>query len=492
MAELVDALDLGSSRLPCESSSLSSRTKKDHGFGKMSIDSRLHMSSVVEKLQGLKRRLSITLPPEKVEQAFDTRMKELTKKVKVPGFRIGKVPKQLLEKKYGQGVLQEVAEELFRSRLHEAIEEHHLHVAGRFTEPRLIQADRGQAFECSIDFEVYPQIALQVMSGEKITRLKAEVTESDIDEVIESLRKQHAEWAPVEREAKEGDRVVIDFEGKIEGVAFEGGSAVDFSFDLGAQKMLPEFESGVLGMKPEEVREVSLKFPEDYLDKTTAGRQAIFKVTLKKLMEPVLPAIDEVFLKKLSPKSKDYSEFREEVRKTVEKGARQLLKEDLNKRVLEKLLEQNSFEVPEALVNAEITQMQNKSRHQIAAEMQLSDKEVANIELPSEPYIAEARKRVQLGLLLSEVVKHYGIKVDAEEVSARIDQIAGNYPNAGKVREFLYKNKQALHEIETGILEDHSVERLLSECQIEEQLISYKEAVKQIDQHRAEEQEKGT
>jgi trigger factor len=337
---------------------------------------------------------------------------------------------------------------------------------------------RGEPLEFVVNFEVYPEIKLNSIKGENLVRNQVKITEADIDKMLDTLSKQHAEWNIVDRAAKIGDRVVIDFEGSIDGKPFAHGDAKDFTLELGSKRMIEGFEDGVVGAKPNEVREIKVTFPKEYPSEELAGQKAVFKITVHKINEPKLPALDDAFAAKLGLKEGGIAELRAEIRKGMEGEAENLMKNQFKMSVLEKLMAKNPIDIPNALVEAEINHLQQMTRNRIA--MQTKNEEQAKkMELPREPYVEQAKKRVMLGLLLGEYIKQHNIKVDQDQVKKRIEEIAATYHKPEEVISWYYNNKKMLAEIEAVVLEDQAVSQLLSELTVEDKEISYEAALKQ-------------
>lgn len=437
------------------------------------------MSASIEALNGLERRLTINIPAEQVEKAYQDRLNKVAKTAKMPGFRVGKVPKKLLESRYGAGIREEIANELVNSSVKEAIEANELQVAGAPRMESSKPATVGEALECVVSLEVYPKIALQPLTGEVVEKNRVEISEKDIDNQLELVRQSHAEWVVVDRAVVTGDRVRIDFKGTIDGLAFERGEAKDFLVEIGSKKMIPGFEEGIVGLKLNESRDIDVDFPSDYPSPELAGKKATFHITVNEISEPKLPEINDAFLEKLQIKSEDgIQTLRNKIRETLEREVEKALHEQFKAAVLDKLIAKNSIEVPNALVEAEINHLQQMTRRQIV--MQGHDpKEADKIQLPRDPYKDQAKRRVILGLLLAEVIKSHKIQVDQASVRQHIEKIAASYQQPEQVISWYYNNKQMLSEIEAVVLEDQAISRLLTELTVEEKLVSYEEVLKQ-------------
>ncbi len=434
------------------------------------------MSSSVEMLEGLKRRLKISIPTEVVEKAYQQRLRKVASTANIKGFRVGKVPPSIIEKRFGSGVRKEVADELMQENIQQAVQEQKLQIAGA---PKLSyeELSKDKPYECSIEFEVYPEIVLKSLEGLELERLSVDVTDQDIDVMLDKLALQQAEWQEVDRVAENQDKVTIDFVGTLDGTAFEGGTAQGFELELGANQMIPGFEEGIIGMKVGDVKDLPLKFPDNYHSEQLKSKNTVFKITLHKVTAAQKPPIDDIFAEKLGVKG-GLDALRQEAKKNMLKESEQILREKLKQDVLRKLVEVNPIQVPSSLVEYEINHLQDMTRQQIAQRTQ-KPSEAKEIPLPRDPYIIQAQKRVILGLLLSEFIKKHQIKADADKVRAHIEELAASYHKPEEVISWYYSNSKMLSEVESIVLESQAVERLESELTIEDKSISYEEAIKQ-------------
>lgn len=434
------------------------------------------MSVKIENLEGLRRRLVVEISAEEIEKAYQERLKKIAKTTKLPGFRPGKADPKILEKRYGKEILQEVGNELMQSNVRNAIIEEKVQIAGTpQVEP--FEAERNKTLKIVVNYETYPEIELKDMKGVQVERVTAEIMKEDVDKVLEGLRQQNAHWKEVDRPAKEHDRVIVDFEGTIDGEPFEQNAAKDFQMELGAKRMIPGFEEGVEGMKPGEERDINVTFPKEYPSQDLAGKEAVFKIKVHKVLESELPELDDAFAEKLGFKEGGLDKLKAEVRKSMERELDRALSARLKMEVLDKLVELNPIEVPEALVSTEIDHLQQLTRQQLAQSQ--SKEQADNVELPREPYIEQAKKRVILGLLLGEVIKQQAIKADPDQVRAKVEEIASTYQKPEEVVAWYYNNKRMLSEVESAVLEDQTVAKLLEQLEVNEKKISYEEAVSQ-------------
>lgn len=434
----------------------------------------------IENLDGLKRRLTISVPAEEVDEAYRAQLQVESKTVKIPRFRAGKVPLKEVERRFGKEIRQKVANELIQSGMRNAISEHKVQIAGM---PQIepFELVVGKPLEVIVHYETYPEIQLSEIKGEHLERPRAEVTSDDIAKVLESLQQQHAEWEEVTRAAEEGDRVIIDFEGTQDGEPFDQGSAKDFQVELGSNRMIPGFEEGIVGMKSSEQRDIKVTFPKEYPHATLAGSEAMFKITVHKIMAANLPPLDDALAEKLGFKEGGLEALKADIRKNMEQELERVLSAELKMNLLDKLIELNPIEVPNALIEAEIDHLQQLTRQQMAQSR--SPDEAKKADLPREPYLEQAKKRVILGLLLSEVIKQEQIKASPDQVRAKIEEIASSYQKPEEVIAWYYNNKGMLAEIESAVLEDQAVTKLLEQFEVDDKEITCEEALKKRSQH---------
>jgi trigger factor len=420
------------------------------------------MQVSVESTGALGRRMTITVPADQVEEAISSRLKRLARQVKLPGFRPGKVPMKVVEQKYSGQVLSEVAGDLIQESFQQAVDKEGLRPAGG---PRIQPASvaRGKEFEYTAEFEVYPEIPRPNLEGEKIARPTSTVADADIDRTIERLRRQRATWKPVERAAKKGDQLTIDFLGKLDGEPFAGGQATDFRLELGSSALIAGFEEGLAGAKAGEQRHLDIAFPADYGGLHLAGKKAVFEVTVKAVAEPELPEVDEQFIKDLGVASGSMEDFRKEVRNNLEREMQQRLRSLLSTRVLEALLKRNDIEIPAALVNAELQRiLQDRQQRGVAAGIVEEDR-------------LQARRRVAIGLVFAEIIKLQGISADAEKMKAHVEDMASQYDQPEEFKRWFFSEPARLREVEGLVLEDQIVAHLLEKADVTEESMSFQE-----------------
>ncbi len=428
----------------------------------------------IEKLDGLKRKVTLTIPAEKVGEAFNKRLKHYAKDAKIPGFRPGKVPMDMLEKRFATAIHQEIVPDLVNESFHDFITENELKIAGA-PSIELGEMAKGKSMEYSASFEVYPEVELADFTQCKFEKQQAKVADTDVDGMLEKLRRQQAAWETVERAAEKGDQVTVDFVGKLDGEEFEGGKAQDFALELGSKQMIPGFEDGLMGASAGETRNLELTFPEDYQAKNLAGKLTSFEVTIKAVKAAKLPEINQDFVNKLGIKG-GVDSLRDEVKTNMQREVDQLLTTNLKNSVMEKLVELNPMDPPDGLVEHEIKHLQAMFRKQLMAQGQAKKEDLDKLDLPRDPYVEQAKRRVILGLLLAEVVKANDIKATDEAVRAKVTEMAASYQDPNQVITWYYNNKDALAEIEAAVLEEQAVAKLIELAKVTEREVSYQEA----------------
>lgn len=431
------------------------------------------MSASLKKLDGLSHQLTVTVPAAELTKKYEQLLNKAAQNAKMPGFRPGKVPTHILAQKHGKEIRQDAINELMQSSMQEAVQKQGLNIAGQ---PSLesMTAEEGKDLEYTIKFETFPEVKLADLSGAHVDRLHAEVAEKDIDTMLETLRKQNAEWVKSDSAAKKEDRVVIDFDGSLDGTPFQGGKAEKFKLQLGSGQMIPGFEDGIVGMKAGEEKVIKVTFPAEYPAEELKGKTADFKITMHEVLGPKLPELDAAFAKKMGFKA--FDTMRDEVKKSMQQEIQNVLKQRLKMAVLDQLLEKNKIEVPSALLKAEVAHLQSTTRQKMVEQY---GKEAEKIELPSAPYEKEAEKRVKLGLLLGEVIKSKQLKVEHSAVHKKIEEIAQNYQDPAQVVTWYHNNKQMMSQLESVLLEDAAVDVLLSQMKVADKNVSYEEAIKQ-------------
>lgn len=431
------------------------------------------MQVIVETTGALGRRMTVAVPAERLEREISARMKRLSQTARFPGFRPGKAPMKMVEAQYGGQVLEEVVGDLIRSTFYEAVSEKGLKPAGGPNiEPKRV--DRGQDFEYTATFEIYPEVTRLDIKGCRIERPVATIGDEDIDRTIESLRSQRITWQPVERAAANGDRVIIDFEGSIDGTPFEGGAAKDFPLVLGNNVLIDGFEAGIVGMRAGESRTLNLSFPADYRNSALAGKQTQFAVTVKQVNEPVLPEVNDEFARSLGVSDGKIETLRSEVRANLERELTDRVRRELRDQVFKAIIEVNAFDVPKTLEEAEIGHLIQMSRSNIEAQGLRGD------QVPTDPalYADQARWRVKLGLILADILKARGLSADPARVRARVEELAAGYENPQEFINWHYSKPGQLGDIESQVLEEQAMDLLLETADVTDKAMSFQELVR--------------
>ena len=416
------------------------------------------MSLNIETTQGLERRVAITVPAETVSKAVREEFKRASKNVRVDGFRKGHVPAHIIEQRFGASIRQDVLNDLLPRHFFDAVIAEKINIAGRPTFG-IETFEEGKDLAFTATFEVYPEVKLQGLENIKVEKPTVEITEADIDKMVDVLRKQQATWAETDSAAKADDRVTIDFVGSVDGEEFEGGKASDFVLFMGQGRMIPGFEDGIGGHT----------FPAEYHAENLKGKAAKFAITLKKVENMVLPELTDEFVAKFGPNTKSVADLRVEIRKNMERELKNALVSRVKQQVINGLIEQNPIEVPASAVEEEINVLRNQAAQRFGGNAQQAS------QLPRELFEAEATRRVQVGLLFSEVIKSNELKADEERAKAMIADIASAYEQPAEVVEYYSKNEELMNNIRNVVLEEQAVDVVLAKAQVAEKVSSFDE-----------------
>lgn len=428
------------------------------------------MQVSVEVLNGLERRVTIGVPAESIESEINKRLQQLARSQRLPGFRPGKLPMNVVNQRWGDAVRREVWGDTMQRSFYEAVMKEKLNPAGNpRIEPKTLEA--GKDVEFVATFEVYPEFTVQGLDKVAVEKPIANVTDADVDTMLETLRKQRASWAVVDRAAKEGDQVTIDFVGTVDGVAFEGGSANGVKVVIGSNSMIPGFEEGLVGAKAGGSVELNVTFPEDYGNKDLAGKAAVFKVIVGSVSEQKLPELDDAFVALFGLSSGGVAALKVEVRKNMERELRQVIKNKIKAQVMDGLVKENEVALPTALVDQEIERL----RQQANRELGMATRKKDLPELPASLFADQAKRRVSLGLIVGEVIRANKIEADGNRVRAAVEDIASAYETPSEVVNWYYSNKRELAQMEALVLEDQVVDFVLSKAQVTEKPISFDE-----------------
>ncbi|MDD2701871.1 MAG: trigger factor [Sideroxydans sp.] len=428
--------------------------------------------SNVETLSGLQRRLTATIPQQQIRTEVESRLKRLGRTAKVAGFRPGKAPIKVLEQQYGDSVQQEVLGESLQRSFAEAAIANKLDVAG-YPQFEIKTADlKAPEIEFSATFEVYPQVTIGDIKGESITRVAFTLSEDDVEETVNTLRKQRAVYKAVDRAAKNDDQLLIDFAGTLNGEPFEGGSAKDFKVLLGSGRMLPDFENAIVGCKAGETKSFDMTFPADYHGKDVAGKQVTFTITVHKVEEAELPAVDADFVKSVGVADGDVEKFRQEIRDNVGREAQRRVKVRNKESVMAVLLKVAQLEVPTSLLQGEAQRLMEQAMHDMEARGMKIPK---GMKLPAEMFLERAESRVKLGLILAELVKQQDLKAKPEQVEALIEEYAQSFEHPDEVRKWYRAEPARMQEIENLALEDNVVAWVMAGAKVADQEIKLNE-----------------
>ena len=430
------------------------------------------MQVTLETTSGLKRTLRIIVPTAKFEGEVEAKLKQAAGQARIKGFRPGKVPMREVRRRFADGIRQEVSSELMQSSFADAVSKQAMAPAGMPSIQNVVM-EEGKDFEFTAEFEIFPEIELADFGLINVERPVATVTESDIDKMIETLREQHKEFADVDRVSQDGDQVNVDFEGFVDGEAFEGGKAEGSDIVLGSNSMIPGFEEGLLGCKAGESKDIQVTFPEGYQAKELAGKEATFKMTINKVAEPTLPELEAAFFEKFGVKEGDLAAFRVEVLGTMEKELAAAIKNKVKNQVLDGLAESNAVEVPSALVNSEVDRMRQEAVQQFGGNQKI-DPSI----LPAEMFTAQATKRVQLGLMVNAIVEQKKLEVDQDQVKTMIETMSSSYEDPQEIINYYYSNEQQLNQIQNLVLEDQVIDAILAGAKVSDLAMDYDEAIK--------------
>lgn len=414
------------------------------------------MQVSVETTGNIDRKMTVSIPAEKIDQEVEARLKSMRGRVRIDGFRPGKVPPSIIKQRYGDSVRYEVAEKMLGQTFQEAANQENLRVAGR-PDIDLTTIGEGQNLEYIATFQVYPEIAIAGVDTLNITRPVGEIGDADMDKMIEVIRKQSQEWKETDRAAEDGDTVGVDFEGTLEGEVFEGGSAEDYSVELGAGRMLKDFEDGLLGMKAGEEKTIDVAFPEDYQAENLKGKTAQFKLTVKQVREPSLPEVNEDFIKKFGVESGTDEDFRAEVKKNMQRELDNAVKTQVKQQVMDGLAELHEFDIPKALITDEVGYVRNEFAQNTGTSAD---------SMPDELFMPQAERRVKLGLLVGEVIRQNELKREQEKVDAMLDSLAASYEDPEELKNYYRSNPQAMQTIEAAVMEEMIVDWVLGQATV--------------------------
>lgn len=418
----------------------------------------------------LERRIDMTVPMADIEKEVEQRLKKMARTVKMPGFRPGKVPFKMVAQQYGAQARNEAIGEAVEKAFGNAVREQNLRVAGY---PRIEPkgGEDASKLEFSAVFEIYPEVKLNSIADKTIERPRLEVGEAEVDKTLEVLRRQRTSYSVAERAAEKGDRVVIDFTGKLNGEVFQGGQATDYPVVLGEGRMLPEFENGIAGLMAGENRTFDLTFPADYQATELAGKQVSFDVSVKGVEAPQLPAVDADFAKSLGIADGDVAKMRAEIRSNLENEVNKRIKARVKEQAMQAMLDANPLDVPKALIEQEAESMAEAARQDLANR----GVDIKNMPVEATWFTAQAERRVKLGLIIAEAVKENGLHAKPEQVRALIDEQAQSYEQPEEVVRWYYSQPQRLAQVEALAIEENVVNWVVANAQASDKAASFDE-----------------
>ncbi|EFM21156.1 MULTISPECIES: trigger factor [unclassified Pantoea] len=433
------------------------------------------MQVSVETTQGLGRRITITVAADSIESAVKKELVDVARKVRIDGFRKGKVPMNIVAQRYGASVRQDVLGELMTRNFVDAIIKEKINPAGA---PNYVPGEykEGQDFTYAVEFEVYPEVELKGLENIEVEKPIVEVTDADVDTMLDTLRKQQANWIESDAAAGPEDRATIDFNGSVDGEEFEGGKATDFVLAMGQGRMIPGFEEGVVGHKAGETFTIDVKFPDDYHAETLKGKDAKFEIVLKKVETRELPELTEEFIKRFGVEDGSVAGLRTEVRKNMDRELKGAIRNRIKTQAIDGLVEANEIDVPAALVDSEIDVLRRQAAQRFGGNEQQA------LELPRELFEEQAKRRVVVGLLLGEVIRTHELKADEARVSTMIEEMASAYEDPQEVIEFYSKNNELMNNMRNVALEEQAVEAVLAKAKVTEKETNFQDLMNQTAQ----------
>lgn len=430
------------------------------------------MQVSLETTSGLERRLTVGVPAQKVDSAVDEKLREAQRTVRLNGFRPGKVPLREVKRRFESAVRNDVLADVMRDSFIEAVEQENIQPAG-LPGFEAVTNESGKDLEFVATFEVYPEVELASFADIEVEKPQADVTDADIDQMIETLREQRAGHEEVQRAAEQGDRVNIDYKGLKDGEAFAGGSAEGQNLELGSGRMIPGFEDGIVGMKAGEQKEINLTFPEDYQAEELKGQAVVFEIKVNKVEGKSLPEVDAEFMKGFGVDDGEMDAFRAAVRKNMERELKNAVSGKVKEQVMDALAGKHDFALPEALIKQECGRMRQQMMQQFGGGQQFDSSF-----LPDDLFREQAERSVRLGLILRAIIDSKELKADEERIKARVEEIAAQYEQPEEVVNYIYGNEQQLQNIEGAVLEEQMVDLVLADAKVEEKSMSYQDAVK--------------
>ncbi|GHX68019.1 trigger factor [Vibrio cholerae] len=431
------------------------------------------MQVTVETLEGLQRRLNITVPAANIEDAVAAELRNIAKNRRFDGFRKGKVPMKMVAKMYGKAVRQDVLGEVMQRHFIEAIVKEKINPAGAPTFAP-VEIGEGKDLVFTATFEVYPEVELKGLENIAVEKPAAEVTDADVAEMLETLRKQQATWKEVDEAAENGKRVSIDFVGSIDGVEFEGGKAENFPLEMGAGRMIPGFEDGIVGKTKGMEFVIDVTFPEEYHAENLKGKAAQFAIKVNKVEARELPELNDEFVARFGVAEGGVDALKAEVRKNMERELKQAIKARIKEQAIEGLVKENEIQVPSALIDQEINVLRQQAAQRFGGNVE------AAAQLPRELFEEQAKRRVVVGLLLGEVIRTHELKADEEKVKALITEMATAYEDPSEVVSYYEQNQQLMNNMRNVALEEQAVDAIIAKAKVTEKAISFSELMNPV------------
>ncbi len=437
-------------------------------------ESRVDMEVSVETTQGLERTITITVPAERVDKEVADRLNRLKNTAKLNGFRPGKVPMAVVKKRFGESVLHEVAGEVIQASFGEAVTKENLTPAGApKIDPEEIAAGKDLTYKAT--FEIYPEFEIASFADIKVEKPVVEIGDDDMDKMIDNLRSQQQSWGEVERAAADGDQVVIDFVGTVDGEEFDRGSAEGVPVTLGSGSMIAGFEEGIAGMKAGEEKSIDVTFPDDYAAEDLAGKPAQFAITVNSVSEAVLPEIDDEFITKYGVTEGGVEAFRTQIRENMQRECDQAVSQVNKNQVMDGLYETHGFDIPTPLIDEEAARMAENMQQQMQGQEGV---------LSPDLFKEQAERRVKLGLILAEITREHNVQVDPTKVKKHIETMASGYEDPQEVIEWYEKNPQQLEGVQNLALEEQIVDLVMNDATVSDESMEFEELMQKANANR--------
>jgi len=437
------------------------------------------MQVTEQSVNGLERTIKIQVPSADIDTAVQKKLQSLAKEVRLNGFRPGKVPLQVVRKRFGGQVRQEVLGDIINESYHNAMTQENYRPAGMPSIEPVANEETPEEFAYTATFEVYPEIELASLNGSSVVKIDSSVEESDLDEMMETLRQQRKVWNDVDRPAATGDQVVMDFTGSIDGEEFPGGSAKDAPLELGSNSMIPGFEDQLVGVSKGDEKTISVNFPEDYRATDLAGKEAQFQITVHAVKMSELPEVNDEFAKEFGVEEGGVQGLRADIKENMERELKQALENRDKQAVMDLLLEKNDFPVPGSLIKEEIGRLKKQLLDQMQAP------EGSQPELGDEMFESDAERRVKLGLLVAEIIKKNELKPDPDKVRSTIESMAASYEDPSQVVDYYYSNQEYMQNVEGLVLEKQVTDWAMEQASVESQAKTFKEVMNPDNQNQA-------